>query len=106
MLYSNTFHFSLGQRCSHVGALLFTLQDVKARGIDSLACTSNLCKWTVPKARSSLPLMPLSDLCRETAQSTKGKNSYFVAIYCNVLLIYKYMTQENVKINCINVVTV
>jgi hypothetical protein len=61
-----TFQYRLGQRCSHVGALLLTLQDVNTNGPDSLACTSKLCNWTVPRGRLSEPL-PFNKLQQETA---------------------------------------
>jgi hypothetical protein len=41
---------SLGQRCSHVGALLFILHDITTMGLAAVPCTSKLCTWSKPRS--------------------------------------------------------
>jgi hypothetical protein len=47
--------FSAGQACSHIGALLFLLSDMVAKGYQHLpddpTCTEQLCKWTAAKCK-------------------------------------------------------
>ena len=55
----------LGQACSHVAALLFTLDDLKRKGTVEIqhdtTCTSALQQWHVPPKRDVTPL-PVKDI--------------------------------------------
>jgi len=59
ILYINTknrttFFSRIDGRCSHVGALLLTLQDLKLKGMPQ-SQTSTLCTWNVSKAHRTAP---------------------------------------------------
>ena len=51
----NYFLFRIDGRCSHIGALLLTLQDCKLKGTIHRSRTSELCTWNVPKAIKIMP---------------------------------------------------
>lgn len=64
-------HFSLGGKCSHVGALLFRLQEFKRLNTTDLACTSKLCRWSGANVKAIQPRQ-LSDIPFQRARIDKG----------------------------------
>ena len=66
---------SLGEACSHVGAVLFYMET--STKMNSTACTQQKCQWIIPNYQKDIPYLPVKDM--DFSSSTEKKRNIYTS---------------------------
>lgn len=62
----------MSSSCIRVTALLFRIESANRNGLTNVACTSKVCEWNVPKEKTVVELMKISDMKWKASKLNKA----------------------------------